>query len=66
MAPRALSAKEKRACFKCGKIAEVRYRKEWYCGACLNPEPSTDYLTREREMVNGQWGVVNTEAWGKL
>jgi hypothetical protein len=52
-------------CVMCGKAAEVRYRRTWYCGECLNPEPSEEYLAAERERANGQWGGVGVEAWNK-
>jgi len=66
MSPRTLACKEYCFCIKCGKQAEVKYRKQWYCGSCLNPDPTRAYLKMERERANGQWGGVNTEAWGKV
>ena len=52
-------------CENCGKPAEVRYRKKYLCGECLNPEPGEDYMLRERERVNGQWGGLGADAWNK-
>jgi hypothetical protein len=53
-------------CANCGEPAEVRWRKRWYCGSCLNPEPSDEYLKVERERANGQWGGLCAEAWGRV
>jgi hypothetical protein len=44
----------------------VKWRKRWYCGSCLNPEPSEEYLKVERERANGQWGGLYAEAWGRV
>ncbi len=66
MAPRAPSNKKNKHCAKCGKLAEVRWRRQWYCGHCLNPEPTDEYLKAERERVNGQWGGMAADAWGKV
>jgi hypothetical protein len=52
-------------CVKCGKPAAARYRKAWYCGDCLNPNPSKEYLDAERERANGHWGGIDTEQWNK-
>jgi len=60
--PRMGSPKNKK-CIKCGDNAAVRYRNDWYCGSCLNPEPSEEYLRKERERANGQWGGINMEIW---
>jgi len=53
-------------CAVCGEFAEVRWRKRWYCGNCLNPDPSAEYLKVERERANGQWGGLYAEAWGRV
>lgn len=53
-------------CTRCGLHAEVKWRKRWYCGSCLNPEPSEEYLKVERERANGQWGGLYAEAWGRV
>jgi hypothetical protein len=59
------SAKNQK-CIKCGEIAEVKYRNDWFCGPCLNPEPTIDYLREERERVNGQWGGIRVEMWDRM
>ena len=64
MAPR-MANKDHKHCVKCGKHADVKYRKQWYCGECLNPEPTIEYLKREREMANGHWGGITSESWNK-
>ena len=56
-------SKEVRCCAQCGEPAEVLYCQKWYCGACLTPDPTPEYLQREREQVNGQWGGISVEAW---
>jgi len=66
MAPRAPSNKKNKFCAKCGKQADVRWRKEWYCRQCLNPDPTAEYLRAERERANGQWGGMAAESWGKV
>ncbi|MBN2340689.1 MAG: hypothetical protein JXX29_00935 [Deltaproteobacteria bacterium] len=58
--------KEIKKCDKCGKLAVVRYKNEWYCGPCLNPEPTLEYLQMERERANGQWGHVPYDMWHKV
>ena len=50
-------------CRWCGRPAEARYRGEWICGECLNPEPSKEYLRIERERANGSWGGVSRDTW---
>jgi hypothetical protein len=52
-------------CIRCGRAAEVRYRRQWLCGRCLNPDPTDEYLRIERERANGQWGGTPTENWYK-
>ncbi|MCP4601588.1 MAG: hypothetical protein GY847_13935 [Proteobacteria bacterium] len=52
-------------CVICGKQAEVRYRRRFLCGECLNPDPGAEYMRLERERVNGQWGGLPTDAWNK-
>jgi len=55
----------KESCAICGEKAEVRYRRIFLCGKCLNPDPGAEYMRIERERVNGQWGGLSTEAWNK-
>ncbi|MBN2802797.1 MAG: hypothetical protein JXR91_06870 [Deltaproteobacteria bacterium] len=53
-------------CVTCGSNAEVKFKNQWLCGTCLNPEPSREYLTLEREQINGQWGGVRVEMWNQM
>ena len=41
-----VDAKEVIAC-DCGKKSVVKFKGEWVCGDCLNPEPDEEYLARE-------------------
>jgi hypothetical protein len=61
-----MGSKKNKVCAQCGKRAEVKYKNQWYCGPCLNPEPSVEYLREERERVNGQWGGIRVEMWNRM